>query len=189
MPKLNYEKLFLEIRQSSFVSEYCTDEGGRLKLYYATQKDKDAGKPTLVRAVKKAGEGKEILYGTNGRPILEVDLKHGKPYGRAKMFDEKGNRIFPNTYWWYGVEIRNAYDFFSEFEDKEKELIEEEKKAVKQCKDVQEISLIRSHYETLQNKLYAPKKIWHILRFDADMLVPPPDANKRFFSKYFPKER
>ena len=93
MPTLNYEKLFFDIRESSFVNECSTGDGGRLKIYYASQKDKNTGKPTLVRAVKKNGEGKEILYGVKGQPILEVGLKHGKPYGRAKMFDKNGNEL------------------------------------------------------------------------------------------------
>lgn len=189
MPTLNYEKLFFEIRGSSFIDEYPTDDGGRLKIYYATQKDKNERKPTLVRTVKKDGEGKEILYGPNGHSILEVGLKHGKPYGRAKMFDENGVQIFPNTYWWYGVEIKNAYDHFSKLEHEEKKLIQKEKKALKQNKDVKKIPLIQNYYEIRKNKIYAPKEIWGVLRLQADISMPTTDERKLFFKKYFPKER
>ena len=186
---LDYAKLFFEIRESPFVKEYPIADGGILKLYYADQKSEKAGKPTLVRTLKKGGGGKEVLYRPNGHSILEVGLKHGRPYGRAKMFDENGVRIFPNTYWFYGIEIKHSYDYFSKLETEEKKLIEEENKALKENKDKNKIAMIQKRYTNRRNKIYDPKDIGIILKYEANILFLERFEKKSLFKKYFGKER
>ena len=126
----DYQTLFSEIKKSSFIKRYPTSKGA-LEIYYTDQKDMLANKPTLVRTLDKNGKGKEILYSSSGRPILEVNLKYGEPYGHAKMFDEHSVRIFPNTYWYYGQELVSPWSLhhFSIYEDDEKAILEKKRRA------------------------------------------------------------
>ena len=124
MSKMNPIRLFSEIRKSPFVKKYYT-QTGRLEVYFSDLEDYQKGKPTLVRTVNKSGTGKEQLYDSDGKPLLDVELKNGYPHGRARMYDDDGDRIFPNTYWYYGTIVSVSYKHFSEFEDEEKELIKQ----------------------------------------------------------------
>ena len=189
MPTFNYEKLFFEIRESPFVRECRTGDGGIVKTYYANQEDEKVGKPTLIRVLKKGGGGKEILYRPNGSPILDVGLKHGKPYGRAKMFDEKGCQIFPNTYWYYGIEITCAYGYFGKLEAEEEKLLKQEKEALKKNEDRNKIFTIQRLYTNRINKVYDQKNIGPILRFYASLFAYEKFIKEPLFKKCFAKER
>ena len=122
MSQMNLMRLFSEIRKSAFLKKYAI-KTGRLEMYFSDFEAYQKGKPTLVRTVNKSGTGKEQLYNSDGKPILDVELRNGRPHGRARMYNQDSIRSFPNTYWYYGVQLAQAYDHFSVFEDEEKKLI------------------------------------------------------------------
>jgi len=126
----DYKKLFSEIKKSPFIKKYLTSKG-ILEVYYTTQEDMAKSKPTLIRTTDKNGKGKELLYAASGKPVLEVNLRCGLPYGRAKMYDENGVQIFPNSYWYYGEEVTSvwALDMFRIYEDEEKQIPKEKTRA------------------------------------------------------------
>lgn len=186
-----YRKLFLEIRKSPFTREHPTADGGTVKEYYTSQAEKMVGRPTLIRTLKKGGGGREFLYDPNGKPILEVKLKHGKPYGRAKMFDENGVQVFPNTYWYYGVELEGAHNELQQEEAREKELIKEKNEALKKNKDPspEKIYSIEKFYSAQIDKIYASKEVYLLLKIYADLFMPKMSQKKTLLKKYFDKGR
>ena len=123
-----YEKLFFKIRTFSHKK---SPSPGVILCY----DNKNSKMPRLIHYETANGEDFERLYGSNGKPVLWVKLKNGKPHGRAKMYNEEGLHIYleaktrpahwkrvPNTYWYEGMEIEgegllNNFKFFEEEEN------------------------------------------------------------------------
>lgn len=126
----DYKKLFSEIKESRFVKKIYTPTG-IVETYYSSQENMNMGKQTLVRCLKKNGRGKEFLYSADGKPILDVNLRCGKPHGRAKMYDDEGF-FSHNTYWYYGEEVNSFWslDYFCKtYEDTERKIPKENRRA------------------------------------------------------------
>lgn len=151
MSDTDYKKLFSEIRNSNFVKR-CPTQNGILELYYSTQEDMLKGKVTLVHCCNRNGHGKELLYGPDGKPVLEVNLRCGKPHGRAKMYDKNSIRIFPNSYWYYGEEITSvwALDHFRIYENEERAIPKEQKRARDKVYEAETFKVALYGYATLE---------------------------------------
>ena len=123
----DYRKLFLKIRNSIFIRPLSPGQ----EIRFLNQADKDAGRPPFLHHFSdKQGNGLELLYGSDGKPILEVNLRQGKPYGRAKMYNKDGERTLPNSYWYYDRELDK--DNFYPTEKIEREIRKENQETPKE---------------------------------------------------------
>ena len=126
MRNINYKKIVSRIEKNAFKKEVYTSEG-RLEIYANTQEELDEGKFVFIRNLIPEGNGKELLYDENGKPLTEVDLEGFLPHGRMKVFDQDGN-LDHNIYWRYGKEIPNEWNRFAKFEEEERSLIKRKAK-------------------------------------------------------------
>ena len=142
---MKYKELFLRLRRSPFIRTLSPGQ----EIRFLNQADKDTGRPPFLHHHEdKNGKGVELLYDQKGRRILEVKLKDGKPYGRAKMYDEYGIQTLPNSYWYYGTELEKS-DFY-QIEEKEREIrkINQKKTKEKRTSDEKLNKRIDKMYET-----------------------------------------